>query len=366
VAGKYDFGNNNRSWRLVIDTNKNVVFSVNPDGTGASGTNLTSNSTISLNTWVHLMGVYEGSFIRIYINGVQDNSTAYSSGLFNGSAHAAIGESFNAGVPGGNSFPGKLDDIKIYNYARSSAQVAWDYNRGGPVGLWKFDECTGSTAYDLSGQGNNGTITIGASGSQTTAGNCVTTDAAAAWYNGKDGKYNSSLGFDGTDDYVEVTDIAKLRFDESSKDFSLFAWTKRTTTGTEYILSKEDADNDGWRMQFNSSNQVLCSEDATDVTSTSTITDTNWHLIGCTIDRDGNGQIYIDGVANGSTVSMGTDAMATTSNIRIGTRSYTSTSYFNGLIDDVRVYNYVLTPTQIRTVYNENSAVRFGPLTGSP
>ena len=63
---------------------------------------------------------------------------------------------------------------------------------------------------------------------------------------------------------------------------------------------------------------------------------------------------------------MGTDAMATTSNIRIGTRSYTSTSYFNGLIDDVRLYPYVLTPTQIRTVYNQDSAIRFGPLTGIP
>ena len=113
-------------------------------------------------------------------------------------------------------------------------------------------------------------------------------------------------------------------------DFSLFAWTKRTTTGTAYILSKEDADDDGWRLMFNTANQVLCSKDATDVTSTSTIMDTNWHLIGCTIDRDGNGQIYIDGKADGAAVSMGSDAMATTANIRIGTRSYTSTSYFNG------------------------------------
>ena len=38
--------------------------------------------------------------------------------------------------------------------------------------------------------------------------------------------------------------------------------------------------------------------------------------------------------------------------------------FVNGLIDDVRVYNYALTPLQIKTVYNENSAVRFGPNTG--
>ena len=95
----------------------------------------------------------------------------------------------------------------------------------------------------------------------------------------------------------------------------------------------------------------MCSEDVTDVTSSATITDTQWHLIGCTISRAGNGQIYIDGMPNGSAVAMGSDAMATTTALRIGTRSYTSANYFHGLIDDVRIYNYVLTQPQINTLY---------------
>lgn len=41
-------------------------------------------------------------------------------------------------------------------------------------------------------------------------------------------------------------------------------------------------------------------------------------------------------------------------------------TYYAGQIDDVRVYNYALTGTQVKTLYNENSSVRFGPLTGSP
>jgi hypothetical protein len=43
-----------------------------------------------------------------------------------------------------------------------------------------------------------------------------------------------------------------------------------------------------------------------------------------------------------------------------------ASNWFNGQIDDVRIYNYALTATQIKTLYNENAAVRFGPLTGSP
>jgi hypothetical protein len=48
------------------------------------------------------------------------------------------------------------------------------------------------------------------------------------------------------------------------------------------------------------------------------------------------------------------------------TAPFTPTNFFNGKIDDVRVYNYALTATQVRTLLNDNSAVRFGPPSGSP
>jgi len=40
-------------------------------------------------------------------------------------------------------------------------------------------------------------------------------------------------------------------------------------------------------------------------------------------------------------------------------------SLSNG-VDDVKIYNYALTATQVKNLYNEGSAVRFGPSTGSP
>jgi len=58
-------------------------------------------------------------------------------------------------------FEGNIDEIRIFDYVRTPAQIAWSYNKGGPVGWWKFDECSGTTANDSGSGGNNGTITPG-------------------------------------------------------------------------------------------------------------------------------------------------------------------------------------------------------------
>jgi hypothetical protein len=49
----------------------------------------------------------------------------------------------------------------------------------------------------------------------------------------------------------------------------------------------------------------------------------------------------------------------------IGTYGNSATYAWPGKIDDVKIYNYPLTPTQIKTLYN-NGAVNFGPSTGTP
>lgn len=362
IVNKQDQSNNKRQFSLQLNST-NITFQVNNDGTvGGWAFASLATSNITAGVWYHLTGTNDGTNIKVYLNGAQKDSQTGKTSIYDGNAPIGIGAYIGNGSNFVSIFNGFIDQVRIYNYARTPAQIAWDYNRGKPVARWKMDECQGTAINDSSGNSNTGTLTIGPLG-EDTVGTCAT--SSTAWGSGATGKRNASLSFDGTDDAVTVTDTANLRFNASTDDFSLFAWVKRTTTGTEYIISKEDADNDGYRMLFTSSNTVQCSEDATDATSTSTITDTNWHFVGCTIDRDGNGQVYIDGRTDGSAVSMGTDAMATASNITIGTRSYTSTSYLNGQIDDVKIFNYALTATQVKDVYNDG-AVRFGPVTGSP
>ncbi|MEO8581626.1 MAG: LamG domain-containing protein [Patescibacteria group bacterium] len=367
--------NNGIEFAYERSTDRVNVWTTGCDG----GTNIEGYSALpgTQTAWHYFTWVANGSGNKMYIDGIQVTVTYTSGSSSTNCFFADIDENTDysflacASVAtstcyDGEMYEGKLDEFKFYNYARTNSQIWYDYNRGAPLAQWKMDDCQATTANDSSGNTYTGTVTIGATSTYTSTGTCGSGTSTEAWNAGTTGKRNYAIGLDGTDDYVQVSDSTNLRFNPSTQDFSIFAWVKRTTTGTEYIISKEDADNDGWRMMFNSSNLVLCSEDNTDVTSTSAITDTNWHHIGCTIDRDGNGQVYIDGQANGTATAMGTDAMATTSNIRIGTRSYTSTNYFAGLVDDVRLYPYALTPIQVKLVKNDASTARFGPDTGAP
>ena len=231
---------------------------------------------------------------------------------------------------------GQIDDVRIYNYARTPAQIAWDYNRGGPVGWWKMDEgqdtettcdATGSVVYDYA-PGANGKAANANPGTLILqpAGNTSTSTAWAV------GKSNCALDFDGTDDYVDVGDL--------SVDIQTVSFWLNPDSTTEKII-----DLDGTYT-------IEISSGAVDFTGTTTET------------------IYVDGisaatVASGSwqhivtTIPYGIDA----NDVDIGR---ISASYFDGTIDDLRIFNYALTPTQIKNVYNEGAAVRFGPASGLP
>ena len=194
----------NRSWKMGYDiTGQFLRFDIFNAGTYSSNQ---STKAINDQLWHHVVGVYNGSTITTFVDGnPQSAPTPLTGGIRSSIAQIVIGKD---GCCGGRVFNGKIDAIRIFNYARTPAQIALDYNRGGPVGWWKLDECQGSIAYDSSGVGNTGLITIGAGGTQTTVGTCGI-GGTTAWGVGATGKFNSSLNFDGTDDYVTINDTVQ-------------------------------------------------------------------------------------------------------------------------------------------------------------
>ncbi|MHC4363403.1 MAG: LamG-like jellyroll fold domain-containing protein, partial [Planctomycetota bacterium] len=124
-------------------------------------------------------------------------------------------------------FKGKIDDVKIYGRALSAEQIERLYQSraaiyqkpsasSGLIAHWKFDEGSGSIAYDSVGK-NQGAV------------------HGAAWTTGRIG---GALNFDGADDYVDVDDDSALGFGQYDS-FSISFWARPFSGG--YVLSKERA-----------------------------------------------------------------------------------------------------------------------------
>ncbi len=241
-------------------------------------------------------------------------------------------------------FNGSIDQFRIYNYARTSAQVAYDYNKGAPIGWWKLDECQGLTAFDSSGLGNTGAISIGLSGSQNTAGTCQV-GTSAAWTAGASGKINSSLNFDGSDDEISIGSFGIL------SNYTISFWAKHNVANKMPIGSRSGTTyywygDNSWKYTHGGvSGEFYYPK------SVSIPYGTWGHF---TVTYDGiNVRIYRNGVFESYKATTGTADFSNGFYLGWG---YPSSSYhFNGQLDDIRIYNYALTATQVKTLYNGGS-----------
>ncbi|OGY09316.1 MAG: hypothetical protein A3D24_01250 [Candidatus Blackburnbacteria bacterium RIFCSPHIGHO2_02_FULL_39_13] len=326
----------------------------------------------STNTWYHVEVTNDASSTtrRIYVNGVLKNSDA-NTGI-NAGSKLTIGR---AGAYSGLYLKGIVDQIRIYNYARTPAQVAWDFNRGSPVGWWKFDECQGTTANDSSGNGNSGTLTIGATGDEDTVGTCTT--SSTAWGSGATGKRNYSLSLDGTDDYITRADDADFDF-AAADNFTVSAWAKHDGVifaNPDYILTKADTTTGGYKLWMDGNGNLCFGVDddsnwgtIDDYICTSGVDfdDSAWHLVTGVKTGTTKIELFVDGIsrASDSTISA-TNTLANSNALYIGMDRDGTSAGWDGQIDDVRIYNYALTPVQVKDVYN-NGAVNFAPSSGAP
>jgi len=206
----------------------------------------------------------------------------------------------------------------------------------GIAGYWGFDEGSGTTTFDSSGNGNNGTLING-----------------PVWI---DGKYGKALDFDGVDDYVEVEDSSSLHF---STSVTLMAWVYLVADATysdSRVLGK-DAWNGGTNLHLvihDSLGHVGfglgVGGGSTSVfqTSTEAIPRESWTHIAATYDGFLM-RIYVNGSLD-STLSWGSGFDSNANPLTIGSKNPPYLGFFfKGKIDEVRIYNRVLSQQEIQT-----------------
>ncbi len=349
-----DRSNTNAGYNLGFhETSHNLRLNA---GNGTAYTELVGTATLSTGVWYHVVGVISGNNQSIYINGILD-----ATGTFTGPLVTSTGENFHAGARvAATAANATLDQVRIYNYARTGAQIAWDYNKGGPSGWWRMDECTGATAYDASGNGNNATITA-STGSNTATGSCNSTNTNEMWNDGSTGKFGASLGFDGTNDVANTASVAMFAGNGLSiSNVSFGAWVKPSSfAATNAVLQKSNE----IRLNITTSGFPTCEIYSGGLyrgpaTSTVAIGSTQWSHVMCTFDGS-TITVYVNGTSTGTSSFAGAMTGSSANAFYIGEDSSTGTTFFTGLIDDVRLYNYTLTSAQIKALYNGGSAVSF-------
>jgi len=149
-------------------------------------------------------------------------------------------------------------------------------------------------------------------------------------------KYGTASAlFDGTGDYLQVTDAASLDFGTGS--FTVEGWIRTASSGIQGIIAKGDWQvSSGWAVYFNSGpkigvlqgNALRCDSNANQSTGT-------WYHFA--IVRNGSTwTLYIDGVAQTAT-GTSSDNLDNASNLRIGGQLTGVTGDVNGWIDDLRI-----------------------------
>ena len=227
------------------------------------------------------------------------------------------------------------------NFEPSSEASAWFANAASPavggsdlVAHWKFDEGSGTTASDSSGNGNTGTLVNG-----------------PLWTAGKVG---NALFFDGIDDNVTVADSNSL---DLSSSFTLSAWVNPASTFTDFrsILVKN------YKYYLYASVAGYCgngsplggfNEAATykTVCQPSPLPTNTWTHLAVTY--NGSTLTFIETALQLPPPFSGT-LSPTTGTLQIGASQFGE--YFKGLIDEVRIYNRALSDTEIQSIYQQDS-----------
>ena len=214
----------------------------------------------------------------------------------------------------------------------------------GLVAEWRFDEESGSVLADSSGNGNDGVI------------------HGATWV---EGEYGTALSFDGVDDYVVIpTDSGINPIDGS---WTVEAWiTVPTIPPSDHnypIMAKHDGDMDnGYALLVSYDGNVHYMVDhykGPVYKAIGTISTNSWYHVTGVLDKSTNNlNMFVNGFQTGSTSISGLGTINPSNPLWIGRYHRGSRSryeYFNGIIDEIRIYNRALTAEEIKAEYEQGT-----------
>jgi hypothetical protein len=192
---------------------------------------------------------------------------------------------------------------------------------------------SGTTWTDLSGNGNNGTLTNGPTYSSSNGGSVV---------------------FDGTNDYVITTRPSSITTGGNISICMYAKWTTKsgnTISDIQILLDNNHTGTQGFVIQDRPDLSGKPLTASGNLSSTFTVGDGNWHFIAITISGTTEARMYIDGSLNHSTSNTGSGIRTVQPNISIGYWQ-NGGRYLNGNVAQVSIYNRALTAAEVQQNFN--------------
>ncbi|MFN8353059.1 MAG: LamG-like jellyroll fold domain-containing protein [Spirosomataceae bacterium] len=216
----------------------------------------------------------------------------------------------------------------VLNVTTSSAS-AGDITTGLLMHL-KFNETSGTTAADATGNNNNAVLTNGTIFSA--------------------GKNGNAVSLNGSNQYLTVNNSSSLN---PTSAITLSVWMKANSLSGNRVIFKKQS----WSASYELAvygGQLTFNLNGPGSVITTSPTAGAWHLITATYDGAAK-KIYVDGtlaISQAASGAIGTNGEA----VMIGTSGGWE-NYFSGLLDDARIYNRALSPTDILALYNSGAGV---------
>ena len=322
----------------------------------------------SLSTWYHAIVVRTNDTLDYFIDGTNVGSSIIttikppSNALF-----------FGSGAPYWANFYGKLDDIGIWNRALTQQEITALYNgactaqiqqndtticsgqsvtlsastsssgiqacaatglpsnlQSGLVGYWPF--C--GNANDASGNGNNGTVN----------GATLTAD--------RFGQANSAYSFDGINDFIQISNSSSL---QNISNISAFAWVniKNWYNGYFPILHKSNQGLHGrYAISLNTGGAIAHLATKENGLGYNQWSLNTWFQVGYSIDATTT-KFYLNGQEIASTPSgVFPNSFSDVLPLIFGADFPGLVEYSNGSIDDIVIYNRILSNAEVGQLYN--------------
>jgi cysteine-rich repeat protein len=311
--------------------------------------------SISVGEWHHITGVYDGTSIHVYLDGALEDSVVLPGIPDTNAAHVYIGSQ-----AGKYDSDGRIDEVAIYDRALDATEIQEHYANGlankgyceaavcadgdadrvcddvdacnnpsapsGMISYWGFEETSGTEAAD-SYDANPGTVN------------------GATWTSS--GQVGGALGFDGTDDYVDVGDIGA-----SPSEHTVSFWARRDTFsgGFRSVFQLRSGSSHMLWLYPNGVmgyGNVSGAWDSWGVGWTDT---TSYHHIVIVSSSPGRAKLYFDGVDRGNRLVL---TYTPWNSVKIGASDIVP--YFPGEIDEFAVHDRAFSASEVQFLFNRSS-----------